>query len=245
MVIKSKIFIKCNAKEFDSWDFCKNWTSNSNVNCIFLVGDFHIWSFTDVERKSVGLEPVINSYQLPIHSGMDIVNVTVRCKNCCIISKMNKKHLIWDLYMSLIYKIKSTGLYLYLDKYAYLIYSTRCTYTCHTLDHPSLWIRFPYKESVTSFESEPSSLDYYYYICLAFPPRPPECSFNCGHPSKCWLHQISTSQEVTYIPINNIYIFGIIDWLVSLLTSASVNRLTNWRKKNLQVIYSAWVADFS
>ena len=95
MVIKSNIFIKCNAKEFDSWDFCKNWITNSNANCIFLVGDYHIWSFTDVERKSVGLEPVIHTYQLPFHSGMDIVNVTVWCKNCCIFSKMNKTHLIW------------------------------------------------------------------------------------------------------------------------------------------------------
>ena len=76
------------------------------MSCIFLVGDYHIWNFTDIERKSVGLESVINTYQLPIHSGMDIVNVTVGCKNCCIISKC-----IWfeDLYMSLIYKRKSTG----------------------------------------------------------------------------------------------------------------------------------------
>ena len=44
--------------------------------------------------KSVTIEPVINTYQLPIHSGMDIVNVNVGCKNCCIISKMNKMHLI-------------------------------------------------------------------------------------------------------------------------------------------------------
>ena len=95
MVIKSKIFIKCNAKEFDSLDFCKNIIPNSNVNCMFLVGDYHLWSFTDVERNAVGLEPVTNPYQLSIHSGMDIVNVTVGCKNCCIISKMNKTHLIW------------------------------------------------------------------------------------------------------------------------------------------------------
>ena len=97
MVIKSKIFIKCNgnAKEFDSRDFCMNWISNSNINFIFLVGDYHMWSFTDVEIKSVGLEPVINTYQLLIHSTMDIVNVIVRCKNCSILSKMNKTHLIW------------------------------------------------------------------------------------------------------------------------------------------------------
>ena len=41
MVIKSKVFVKCNAKEFYSWDFCKNSISNPNLNCIFLVGDYH------------------------------------------------------------------------------------------------------------------------------------------------------------------------------------------------------------
>ena len=50
--------------------------------------------FTNVEKKSVGLEPVINSYQFPIHIGMNIVNVTVGCKNCCIVSKITKTHLI-------------------------------------------------------------------------------------------------------------------------------------------------------
>ena len=95
MVISCKVFIECKAKEFDSWDFCKNWISNSNLNCLFLVGDYHIWRFTDVERMSVGLESTINTYQLPIHSGMDIVTVTVGCKNCRIISKMNKTNLIW------------------------------------------------------------------------------------------------------------------------------------------------------
>ena len=84
-------YIKCNANEFDSWDFCKNWISNSNDNCIFLIEYYHIKSFIDVERKSVF--SVINTYQLPIHSGMDIVNVTVGCKNCCISSKMN--NCIW------------------------------------------------------------------------------------------------------------------------------------------------------
>ena len=61
----------------------------------FLVGDHHIWSFTNVQRKSVGLEPVINSCQFPVHCGMNIVNVTVGCKNCCIVSKMNKAQLVW------------------------------------------------------------------------------------------------------------------------------------------------------
>ena len=33
--------------------------------------------FTNVQKKSVVLEPVINSYQFPIVSGMNFVNVTV------------------------------------------------------------------------------------------------------------------------------------------------------------------------
>ena len=76
-------------------DFCKIWIWNSNVNCIFLVGDYHIWSFTDVERKSVGLEPVITTYPLFTLAWTLIVNVTVSWKNCSIVSKMNKTHLIW------------------------------------------------------------------------------------------------------------------------------------------------------
>ena len=65
-----------------------------NVECFFLVGDYHMRSFTNVQRKSVGREPVINCYQFPVHCGMNIFNVTVGCKNCCIISKMNEMHLV-------------------------------------------------------------------------------------------------------------------------------------------------------
>ena len=71
-------------------------------NAFFLVGDYYIWSFTNVQRKSVRLEPVINSCQFPVHSALNIVNVSVGCKNWCIVSKMNKTHLVWDPCMSLI-----------------------------------------------------------------------------------------------------------------------------------------------
>ena len=77
MIIKSKIFIKCNSKEFDCWEFFKSWISNFNFNCIFLLRDYHIWSFTDVVRQFAGIEPVFNTYQFPIHSGKNIVNGTV------------------------------------------------------------------------------------------------------------------------------------------------------------------------
>ena len=43
--------------------------------------------FSNVERKSVGLEPVINSYWFAVYYGMNIVNVTVGCKT-------NKAHLV-------------------------------------------------------------------------------------------------------------------------------------------------------
>ena len=87
MVLKSKISIECNDKEFDCWNFRTDCFSNFNVQCVFLVGDYHIRSFTNVQRKSVGLEPVINSYQFRVHRGMNIVNVTVSSKNCCIVLK--------------------------------------------------------------------------------------------------------------------------------------------------------------
>ena len=96
MVIKNNFLIKCNAKEFDSCDFCKNWITNSNVNCIFLVGDYHIWSLADVERKSVCLKPVINAYHAGPYSQWHAWTLTTMgCKNCPIISKMNKTQLIW------------------------------------------------------------------------------------------------------------------------------------------------------
>ena len=60
-------------------------------------------------KRSVGLEPVINSYQFSVHYGMNTVNVTVRWKNCCIVSKMNKAHWSEDPCMSLMYRRKSTG----------------------------------------------------------------------------------------------------------------------------------------
>ena len=98
MVFKRKIFIERYSNEFDCWNFRKDWILTSRIlmsNSFFLVGDYHIWSFTNVQRKSVGLDIVINSYQFPVDWGMNIVNITVECKNCCIVSKMDKAHLVW------------------------------------------------------------------------------------------------------------------------------------------------------
>ena len=89
---------------------CKKCISNFNVNCVFLVGDYHLWSFTNAERKSVGLGRVINTYQFPIHSDMNIVNVTIGCKSVVSSAKWTKHIGFEDLYMSLTYKRKSTGL---------------------------------------------------------------------------------------------------------------------------------------
>ena len=52
---------------------------------------------------------IINTYQLPIHSGMDIVNVTVGWKTVVSSAKWTKRIWFEDLYMLLIYKRKSTG----------------------------------------------------------------------------------------------------------------------------------------
>ena len=46
MVIKSNIFIECNTKKFDCWNFRMDLFSNFYVECVFLVGDYHMWSFT-------------------------------------------------------------------------------------------------------------------------------------------------------------------------------------------------------
>ena len=40
IVIKSKILIKCNGKEFACWNFRKDGFSNINVECIFLLEIF-------------------------------------------------------------------------------------------------------------------------------------------------------------------------------------------------------------
>ena len=109
MVIKSKIFIKCNVNEFGYRNFRKDLISNFNGECVFLVGDYHTWSFTKFERKSVGFEPIINSYQFPIHSGMNIVNVTVGCRTVVSSAKWTKRIWFEDLCMSMIYKRKSIG----------------------------------------------------------------------------------------------------------------------------------------
>ena len=51
--------------------------SNCNVfEWVFVFGYYYMCSFTNIETKSVGHEPVITSYQFPIHSGINIVNVT-------------------------------------------------------------------------------------------------------------------------------------------------------------------------
>ena len=127
-VYKSKILTKCNAKEFDCWNFLKDWFSNFIVEWVFLVGDYHIWSLTNFQRKSIGIEPVINSNQFPVYCGMNIVNATVGCKIYCMVSEMIKIQQLYrqqrykivssatskqieDLCMSFIYKRKSTGPY--------------------------------------------------------------------------------------------------------------------------------------
>ena len=109
MVIKNKIFIKCNAKEFDSWDVCKNLISNCKVNCIFLVGDYHIWSFTDDERKSVGFEPLSTLTSSVFTVTWTLLMSLSVSKTVVSSAKWTKRIWFEDLYMSLMYKRKSTG----------------------------------------------------------------------------------------------------------------------------------------
>ena len=103
MVIKITIFVKCNATEFVCWDFCMNWISNFNVDCVFLVTDYYIWSFTNVERKSLALS------QFSIHSGWTLFMSLSDAKTVVSSAKWTKRIWFEDLYMPLIYKRKSTG----------------------------------------------------------------------------------------------------------------------------------------
>ena len=108
MVIKSKIFFQGNAKEFDCWNFRKDWITNFDAVANVLLGwDYHIWSFSNIERKSVGLEPLINFYQFPIPSGMNIVKADA--KTVVSSAKWTKRTWFEDLNMLFIYKRKSTG----------------------------------------------------------------------------------------------------------------------------------------
>ena len=105
MVIKSKIIIKCNAKEFDSRDFCKNSISNSIVNWIFLVGDYHIWIFTAVERKFVGREPVINTYQLSVKYKRKSTGLhTEPCETSNVMFDIEELQLLIETYCFLLLK---------------------------------------------------------------------------------------------------------------------------------------------
>ena len=96
IVIKIEIFIKCNAKKFGRWHICKDWISNCNVvECVFLVlvGDHHTWSFTNVERKYVGVEPVNNFFQFY----MNIVNALSYAKSD--VSSVNNSY---QFYMNIV-----------------------------------------------------------------------------------------------------------------------------------------------
>ena len=70
----------------------------------FFCLEITIYEVLLMFRESLfGLEPAINSYQFPVYCDMNIINVTVRCNNCCIVCKMNKAHLVWGS-MHVIYK---------------------------------------------------------------------------------------------------------------------------------------------
>ena len=96
----SYVFCKKNAKDvhrFSSSVMLRNLTVETfvRIESRILMWIAYFWLEIIIYEVLLTLREsllVFNTYQLPIHSGMDIVNVTVGCKNCCIFSKM---HLIW------------------------------------------------------------------------------------------------------------------------------------------------------
>ena len=75
--------------------FCQNWISNSNVNYIFLVGDIIYKILLMLRESLLALSQLSTRTSSLFTMARNIVNITVGCKKCCIISKINKTHLIW------------------------------------------------------------------------------------------------------------------------------------------------------
>ena len=110
MVIKSKIFIKCNAKEFDCWNFRKDWISKFNVWCVFFWLEIIIYEVLQTFRESL---LVLNQLSTSTSSLFTVAWTLFMslsdAKTVALSAKLTKRILIEDLYLSLIYKRKSTG----------------------------------------------------------------------------------------------------------------------------------------
>ena len=65
------------------------------LNAFFLLEIILYEVLLNIERKSVFLEPVINTYQFPIHSGMNIIHVTVGCKK--LLHRLKNEQNVSDL----------------------------------------------------------------------------------------------------------------------------------------------------
>ena len=61
--------------------------------CFWL--DINIYEVLLMFRESLLVLSQLSTPTSSLHWGMNIVNITVGCKNCFIISKMNKAHLVW------------------------------------------------------------------------------------------------------------------------------------------------------
>ena len=94
MVHNSKIFIECNSKEFDCWNFRKDWFSNFNVEYVFLVGDYHIWSFTAF-RESVLALSQISAPTSSLFTVAWTLSMSLSDEKTCIVRKMKNAHLVW------------------------------------------------------------------------------------------------------------------------------------------------------
>ena len=97
------IFIQCNAKEFDSWDFWKNWISNSLMSIAFIWLEIIIYEVLLTLRESRLALSQLSTPISSLFSVMDIVNVT---------SNRPIEHADWYLFTFVLWTNFSQGIVL-------------------------------------------------------------------------------------------------------------------------------------
>ena len=78
------------------WNFRKNWTSNCvAVEWVFLVGDYHIWSFINVRESLLALSHLSTLTNSLFSVAWTFIMSLSDVKTVVFVCKMYKTHLIW------------------------------------------------------------------------------------------------------------------------------------------------------
>ena len=108
MDIKSKSFITCNDKEFDGWNFRKDWFSNFSVESVFLVGDYHYEILLTFREILLVLSQLSTPTSYLFTVAWTLLMSLSDSKTVVSSAKWTKRIWFEDLCMALIYKRKST-----------------------------------------------------------------------------------------------------------------------------------------